>query len=417
MTILVRKTIIKDINSPHHNNMCDLLIQDGILTEISSSIDVKADQIIDFKNQAVSPGWIDTFTIGTDPGYEQKDTLETISMSAAKGGYTHVFLAPNTKPVVQNKTSIEYITKHTIAYPVRFHPLGAITKNADGKELTEMFEMKQSGAIAFSDGKNPVQSAGLMIKALQYVKAFDGIIIQIPDEASISSNGQMNEGIISTQIGLKGKDKISETIMVSRDLELAQYSKSKIHFTGISTIDALALISNSKANKVDVTCSVTPQHLFFSDLDLVDYDTNLKMNPPLRSEYDRSLLLDAVKKGIVDCLASHHTPQHSDLKLCEFEYAGEGMLSLESAFGILGKLEVPVDQILNMVCFNPRKIFNLKSTISVGEKADLTIFNADHEYVFSKEDLRSKSINSPLLGKELKGVVLATILDTKININ
>jgi dihydroorotase len=338
-------------------------------------------------------------------------------MSAATGGYTHVFLAPNTKPVVQNKTSIEYITKHTIAYPVQFHPLGAITKNTDGKELTEMYEMQQSGAIAFTDGVNPVQSAGLMIKALQYVKTFGGIIIQIPDEASISSNGQMNEGITSTQIGLKGTNKIAESIIVSRDLELAKYTDSRLHLTGITTIDSINSISNSINKNVTVTCSVTPQHLFFSDRDLLNYDTNLKMTPPLRSEEERIALLEAVKKGKVDSIATHHTPQHIDKKLCEFEYAGEGMLCLESAFGMLCKLEVPVDLILNMVCFNPRKIFNIKSTITVGEKADLTIFNADHEYVFSKEHLRSKSINSPLLGKELKGVALATILDTKININ
>ena len=416
MTIIVRKAIIKDLNSPFHNQLCDILIKDGIISEISANVNASADKIIEFKNQCVSPGWLDAFTNGTDPGYEQKDTLETLSMSAAKGGYTHVFLSPNTKPIVQNKTSVDYIKNHMLSVPVNFHPIGAITKNTEGKELTEMFEMQQSGAIAFSDGQKPIQSAGLMIKALQYVKVFNGIVIQIPDETSISSNGQINEGVVSTQIGLKGKHKIAESILVSRDISLAEYAKSRLHITGITTNDSLELILDAKNNGLDVSCSATPQHLFFSENDLINYDTNLKMNPPLRSENERISLLDAVKQGKVDLIASHHTPQHTDMKLCEFEYAGDGMLCLESAFGMLCQLEIPTDIILNMLCFNPRKIFNLNSSISIGAKADLTIFNPFEEYEFSKEHIKSKSLNSPLIGKKLKGLVYATILDNMINI-
>ena len=417
MTILVRKAIIKDPSSTFHNQLCDILIKDGLITEISANIQATADQVIDFNNQLVSPGWIDSFTISTDPGYEHKDTLESISESAAKGGYTHVLLSPNTKPVVHNKTSIDYIKNHSLTRPVEFHPIGAITKNTEGKELAEMFEMQDSGAIAFSDGTKPIQSAGLMIKALQYVKAFNGIVVQIPDETSISTNGQMNEGIVSTQIGLKGKHKIAETIMVSRDIELAEYTKSRLHLTAITTVDSLSLVSNAKNNGLDVSCSVTPQHLFFSEDDLRNYDTNLKMNPPLRSKQEMKLLLQAVKDGKVDCIASHHTPQHIDMKLCELEYAGDGMLCLESAFGMLGHLDIPLDVTLDMICFKPRSIFNLRSSISIGEKADLTIFNSSEEYNFSKEHIISKSMNSPMVGKKLKGYVHATILNDMFNIN
>ena len=417
MTILVRKAIIKDPSSTFHNQLCDILIKDGLITEISANIQATADQVIDFNNQLVSPGWIDSFTISTDPGYEHKDTLESISESAAKGGYTHVLLSPNTKPVVHNKTSIDYIKNHSLTRPVEFHPIGAITKNTEGKELAEMFEMQDSGAIAFSDGTKPIQSAGLMIKALQYVKAFNGIVVQIPDETSISTNGQMNEGIVSTQIGLKGKHKIAETIMVSRDIELAEYTKSRLHLTGITTVDSLSLVSNAKNNGLDVSCSVTPQHLFFSEDDLRNYDTNLKMNPPLRSKQEMKLLLQAVKDGKVDCIASHHTPQHIDMKLCELEYAGDGMLCLESAFGMLGHLDIPLDVTLDMICFKPRSIFNLRSSILIGEKADLTIFNSSEEHIFSKEHIKSKSMNSPMVGKKLKGYVHATILNDMFNIN
>jgi dihydroorotase len=417
MTILVRKALVKDSQSVHHNKVCDILIKDGIITEITNSIKTNADKVIEFVGQCISPGWVDIFANGTDPGFEHRDTLESYSHSAASGGYTHVFLSPNTKPVVQNKSNVEYVKNHSVSFPVSFHPIGAVTKNTDGKELSEMYELHQAGAPAFSDGVKPIQSAGLMIKALQYIKAFNGILIQIPDETSISSSGQMNEGVISTQIGLKGKHKIAETIMVTRDIELASYAKSKLHITGITTSESVLLISNSKKNNAGLTCSVTPQHLFFSELELHNYDTNLKMNPPLRSDEERMALIDAVRKGLIDCIATHHTPQDVDMKLCEFEYAGEGMLCLESSFGMLVKLGFDLDLILNLISTNPRKIFNLPSTIAVGNVADITIFDPNREYEFTASNIKSKSLNSPLNGKQLKGIVIATILGEKYNVN
>lgn len=393
------------------------MINKGRIDQISENIETEADQIIEQENLTVSPGWVDIFTSGSDPGFEFKDRLHNIAASAAKGGFTHVFLTPNSKPVVQNKTSVQYITHNPHTEPVRFHPIGAITKNAEGKELAEMFEMKEAGAIAFSDGNKPVQSSGLIIKAMQYVKAFDGVLIQIPDDHSVSPGGQMNEGIVSTQIGLPGKPAIAEEIIVSRDIELAEYTNSKVHLTGITTQKSLQLIEDAKQKGVQVTCSVTPQHLYFCDKDVDGYDTNLKFNPPLRTESERKGLLDAVLAGKIDIITTHHSPQNTDLKICEFEYAGYGAIGLESAYGVLGAIGLDTDQILSAICFKPRKIFGLTSSINIGEIADITLFKPNETYEFKTTDIKSSCNNSPFIGKTLTGKVVASILHLKSNQN
>lgn len=416
MTILVRKALIKDLNSSFHNTLCDLLISNGIITQIAQNIDTQADQVIEIDGLHLSPGWVDLFATGTDPGYEHKDTLDSIAASSTKGGFTHVFLTPNTKPVVQNKTGVQYITSHTHHFPVKLHPIGAITKNTEGKELTEMFEMQKAGAIAFSDGAKPIQSAGLLIKALQYVKAFGGQLIQIPDDQSIAPNGQMNEGINSTLIGLPGKPVLAEDIIVARDISLTQYADSKLHITGITHLKSVEKIINAKKDNIQVTSSITPHHLYFSEEDMMSYDTNLKVNPPFRSEQNRKELILAAQNGDIDCISSHHSPQNIDLKICEFEYAGFGMVGLESTFGVLGAVNLTIDRILDMICFNPRRIFNLPVKIEIGSVADITLFNPTTEFEFSKSDIASNSKNSPFIGKQLKGKVLGTIFENKSSI-
>ena len=418
MTILVRKALVKDIHSPFHNKRMDIFLSDGIITEIAEQIDKVAENVIEIPGVSVSPGWVDLFVKGTDPGLEYKDDLDSVSASAAKGGFTHLFLTPNTQPVTQNKTGVQYIKNHQAPQPVSLHPIGAVTKNTEGKELTEMFEMRQTGAIAFGDGIKSIQSAGLLIKALQYVNAFDGIIIQVPDDHSVAPHGLMHEGIVSTQVGLPGKPALAEEIMVARDIELLRYTNSRLHLTGISLSTSVEMIRKAKKEGLNITCSTTPYHLVFTDTSLLTgYDTNLKVNPPLRTEKDRQAIIAAVKDGTIDCVTTHHTAQNKDAKICEFEYAGQGMLGLESLFGILGMAGLEIDDILTLICFNPRKIFSLESGISVGGKADLTLFNEQTEWMFNSSDIKSKSSNSPFLGTLLKGEVIATIVNTHINSN
>ncbi|MGF2413752.1 MAG: dihydroorotase, partial [Ferruginibacter sp.] len=400
----------------------DILITDGIISKIDDAISEKPDQLIEQEGLSVSIGWMDIFSNFGDPGHEYKETLETGAKAAAAGGFTDVLVLPNTSPVVHSKSQVEYIVQKSKSFAVNIHPIGAVTKNTEGKELAEMYDMHQSGALAFGDGINPIQSAGIVLKALQYVKSFDGTLIQIPEDKSIGANGLINEGIISTQLGLPGKPTIAEEILVARDIKLAQYADSKLHFTGVSSAKSIEYIKRAKEAGINVSCSVTPYHLFFTDTNMQDYDTNLKVNPPLRTETDRQALLKAVADGTVDCIASHHFPQNWDGKTCEFEYAKDGMIGLESLFGVLGSSVVnaqwPIEQSVEMLSVNPRKIFGIAlPEIKEGATACLTLFNAEEEYVFDESMIQSKSKNSALVGKKLKGKVIGIINKGKIELN
>lgn len=410
MTILIRQAVIVYPGHPLNRQRKDILIQNGTVSRIADSIEGQADTVIQQEGLHLSPGWVDTFAHFCDPGFEFKETLETGARAAAAGGYTHVFVLPNTNPTVHSKSQVEYIKEKSRKLPVVIHPLGAVTKNAEGKELAEMYDMFTAGAIAFGDGRNPVQSAGVMLKALQYVKAFGGVVVQVPEDKSIGTHGLINEGIVSTRLGLPGKPVISEEMMVARDLELVSYAGSKLHFTGVSSARSLQLIAAARQRGVEVTCSIAPYQLYFSDEDLKDYDTNLKVNPPLRTTENRAALQAALRQGLVDSIASHHFPHEWDSKVCEFEYAGNGMIGLETAFGVAGGVGITAEQWVSLVGTNPRKIFNLPDVLlEAGAIADFTLFDPDPEYEFSESGIQSKSKNSPFIGKTLRGKVIGII--------
>jgi dihydroorotase len=423
MKVLIKQAKIVAPSSPFNGHTKDILITNGIIAQISDAINITADQVIEQPGLCVSIGWMDVFANFADPGYEYKETLETGAKAAAAGGFTDVMVLPNTNPVVHSKSQVEYIIQKSKALVVNIYPIGAVTKNAEGKDLAEMYDMQQSGAIAFGDGLNTVQSAGVLLKALQYVKSFDGIVIQIPDDKSIGANGLMNEGIISTQLGLPGKPTIAEELLVARDLKLARYADSKLHFTGVSSAKSLEYIKRSKETGIKITCSLTPYNLYFTDADVQGYDTNLKVNPPLRTEADRQGLLKGIADGTVDCIASHHFPQNWDSKVCEFEYAKEGMIGLESLFGVLGELgisnlESGLERLITLLSENPRKIFGITvPEIKEGAAACLTLFNTHEEYVFTEQMIQSKSKNSPFIGKKLKGKVIGIINKGKVELN
>ncbi len=416
MKVLLKRVII---TSPsQHTQPTDILIENGIITKIDAQINISADNTIENKNLHVSIGWMDCFANFCDPGNEHKETLETGSNAAAAGGYTEVMLIPNTNPVVQNKSQVEYILQRSKNLDVMIHPIGAITKNADGKELGEMYDMHNSGAVAFSDGINSLQSSGMILKALEYIKAIDGIIIQLPDDKNIAPHGLMNEGIISIQSGLPGRPSIAEEILIARDIELLKYTNSKIHFTGISTKKSVQMIAKAKSDGLRVSCSVTPYHLFFTDEDIKNYDTNLKVNPPLRTKEDMLALRDGIKNGVIDFIASHHQPQHWDDKTCEFEYAKYGMIGLESVFGVAGICGISSNDFVKMQTENVRKLFNVAlPQIKAGAKANLTLYDPDAEYIFEEKNIYSKSRNSPYISKKLRGKSFGIINGDKLFLN
>lgn len=410
MKVLIKNATIHSPSSPLHGKIKSIFIENGIISKIDNDLNVDADNIIEGKDLSVSVGWMDCFANFCDPGQEFKETLESGANAAAAGGFTEVMLIPNTQPAVSNKSQVEYIIQKSKTLPVTIHPIAAITKNAEGKELSEMFDMFHSGAVAFSDGTNPLQSSGILQKALEYILPVDGTIIQLPEDKSIGAHGLMNEGAISTKLGLQGKPALSEELMIARDIEILRYTNSKIHFTGISTKKSLELIAEAKKENLHVSCSVTPYHLFFSDEDLNDYDTNLKVNPPLCTKNDRDALREGIKNGIVDFIASHHQPQDWDQKVCEFQYAKNGMETLESVFGAAQICGVSTERFIQMQTENIRQIFNLPiPSIAEGEKANLTLFTPSEEYVFEEKNIYSKSKNNAFIDKHLKGKVIGII--------
>ena len=421
MKVLLKQASIVSSSSPFNGQLKDILVDNGVIVSIKDSISDTADTIIDTDGLHVSIGWMDVFSNFCDSGFEYRETLESGANAAAAGGFTDVMLLPNTDPVIHAKSQVEYIVQKAKSLAVNIYPVGAVTKNAEGNELAEMYDMRQSGAIAFSDGNNAIQSSGLLIKALQYVKVFNGTIIQIPDDRSIAANGLMNEGIVSTQLGLPGKPAMAEELIVARDIKLARYADSRLHFTGVSTAKSLEYIRKAKETGVKVSCSVTPYHLFFCDEDLASYDTNLKVNPPLRNKADRDVLLKGLLDGTVDCIASHHIPQHYDGKVCEFEYAKNGMIGLESLFGVVWSMvndEWSIEQLVERLSVSPRKIFGLVvPEIKEGVVASLTLFDPSAEYIFDESMIASKSKNSAFVGKQLKGKVIGIINKKQVVLN
>ncbi|MGZ5255201.1 MAG: dihydroorotase [Flavitalea sp.] len=420
MKFLIQQALIIDPLSSRNNSRMDILVENGTISSISESISPDDATIIGSESVSVSPGWVDIFSNFADPGYEFKETLETGANAAAAGGYTNVFVIPNTKPAVDSKAQVEYIRSRSGRLPVNIFPLGSISHNNEGKDLAEMYDMFASGAIAFTDGINPVQSSGILLKALQYVKAFDGVIIQIPDDKSVGATGVMNEGVISTRLGLPGKPIIAEELLIARDIKLARYAESKIHFTGVTSPKSLEYIRRAKDAGLQVTCSVSPYHLYFTEEDLMEYDSNLKVYPPLRSVAARNELRKALLDGTIDIVASHHMPHETDSKVVEFEYAKNGMIGLETCYNVIRASvpEISDLRIAELLSINPRKIFGLPAlTIEVGEAADLTIFSTQGETLVDNNLLKSRSRNTPYLGMSLPGKVIGTVLGNSLHLN
>ncbi len=415
MKVLIKRAKVVSPSSPFHGKFQDILIENGVIAEIENAVNATADTTIEIDDLHISIGWMDCFANFCDPGEEFKETVVSGANAAAAGGFTQVMLIPNTQPVVYNKSQVEYLVQKSKELPVQIFPIGAITKNAEGKELSEMYDMFSTGAIAFSDGKHPVQSSGILQKALEYILAIDATIIQLPDDKSIGAYGLMNEGEISTKLGLAGKPALSEELMIARDIELVRYTGSKIHFTGVSTKKSLELIAGAKKEKLNVSCSVTPYHLFFCEDDLMSYDTNLKVNPPLRTKKDMEALRKGVKNGSVDFIASHHQPQDWDNKVCEFEYAKNGMEGLESVFGAAGICNIATEDFVKMQTENIRNVFKISiPQIEIKTRANLTLFVPGQKYLFEEKNIFSKSSNNAFIGKTLKGKVIGIISGDKL---
>ncbi len=409
MTLLIKNAKITDPHSVYNGKKLDIVIKKGKIAEIGKNIKISSARVVEGKDLYVCPGWIDVMADYCEPGYEHKETIASGLSAAAAGGFTDVFVVPNTHPAITTRSVVEFVQKKGAGYPTHLHVLGAVTKNVEGKELAEMMDMKAAGAIAFSDGWKPVQNPGIMVKALEYVKAFEGVLVQVPVLSALSEGGLMNEGETSVRLGMSGIPNIAETLLVQRDIELCRYTGSKIHFSGVSTPESLALIRKAKKEGVQVTCSVTPYHLLFSEELLNGYDSVYKVAPPLRTEQERKVLVKALTDGTIDCIATHHRPQDWDAKAKEFEYAQEGMIGQETCFAMLQQAapHIDMDQWVELLSLRPRKIFGLPQvSIAVDGDARVTIVDKAATWVYHKEARETAAINSPLFAMELTGKIL-----------
>ena len=419
MAVLLRQATVIDPYSPHHGNTVDILIENGRIADIGTRLEISEEyfnisDIIDARSSglptlAVSPGWVDLFADYREPGYEQKETIATGLATAARGGFTDVLLLPNTSPVTDGRAGIQYALQQSRHNVVQLHPLGAISQGIAGKALAEMLDMRAHGAVAFTDGWKPVQSSALMMKALEYVRAFDGVVIQMPVDDGLAAGGLMHEGIQSTRLGIPGVPALAESLMVQRDIALTHYTGSRLHITGVSTAESIAHIRRAKNEGIAVTCSVTPYHLLLTDEALRTYDSAYKVTPPLRTEADRQALAAALADGTIDCIASHHRPQDWDAKAKEFEYAGEGMAVQEIVFSLARTAvvaEVSLERIIDALTTAPRRIFSLpQASIKKGATLATTVFSPDAPFTCLAESSPSLSRNNPFAGMSLKGAV------------
>ncbi len=414
MNVIIRNARIIDSKSPFHNQIIDVKITNGIIEKISKGISKTAHyQEIEFDNLHLSKGWFDTSVSFGEPGFEDRETITNGLEVAAKSGFTGIALQPNTNPVLDNQSQIQFVKQKAISSATQLYPIGALTKNSEGKDLAELFDMKNAGAIAFGDYNATIENANLLKIGLQYVQDFDGLVIAFCQDEKIKGNGVANEGIVSTRLGLKGIPNLAEEIIVARNLFLLEYTGGKLHIPTISTAKSVALIKEAKAKGLKVSCSVAVHHLVLTDEKLEGFDTRYKVSPPLRTEEDIKVLLNGVLDNTIDCITSDHNPIDIENKKMEFDFAKYGTIGLESAFGALSTV-LPFEKIIEKLTFG-RELFGLESnSIQEGNVANVTLFSDDSEWIFSKVNIKSKSKNSAFLNQKMKGKVYGIYNNSKL---
>lgn len=428
MKILLKLVKIIDDSSALNGHTKDILIENSKIQQISDNIEANAEQVISGENLCVSAGWIDMRVSPKDPGYESKEDLNTLSAAAMAGGFTEIVTLPNTKPVVQTKEAIAYVKNFALSQLINIYPTGAVTKNCEGKDFTEMLDLHQAGAVAFTDGDHTLWNADILLKTLQYLAPIDALLMNRPEEPSMTIFGQMHEGIESTLLGMKGIPSTAEELMLMRDLKLLEYylgqnftpkSNSCLHFSTISTKAGVELIRQAKQRGLPVSCDIAVHQLAFTDADLRDFDTNLKVNPPFRSQEDIDALKAGLLDGTIDVLVSDHNPQDEESKNLEFDMADFGAIGLETAFAVANTYsKLTIEQIISKLTTAPRKLLRLENvSIKEGNQANLSIFDPTIEWIYESKMIQSKSKNSPFIGKILKGKAKAVINKGKIYIN
>ena len=415
MNALLKSAKIIDQKSSFHNQTKDILIENGIITKIANKIpNSKNYKELTLDDLHVSNGWFDSSVSLGEPGFEERENIDHGLEVAAKSGFTKIALNPNTDPVIDKKSTVEFLIKKSLDSVVDLYPIANLTQKGEGKELAELYDMQNSGAIAFGDYNKSIDNANLMKIGLLYAQNFDGLILSFPQDKSISNLGHVNESENTTRLGLKSMPNLSEELQISRDLFLLEYTGGKLHIPTITTSKSVKLIKDAKKKGLDVSCSVAAHHLVLTDDEIKNFDTNYKVQPPLRSKDDTKALIKGVNEGVIDMIVSDHNPINIEYKNVEFENGLYGTIGLESLFGGVNTV-LKLEQLINCLTDNPCHRFGLTpSTIAKGEKVNITLFNPNKNYLFKEENILSKSKNSAFLNKELKGLVYGVIANNKM---
>lgn len=403
MKIIIREAKIIDPKSPFHNQVVDVKINNETIEKIGKNLPLENDyEEIKHPDLHLSQGWFDSSVSLGEPGFEDRETIENGLHVAAKSGFTGIALQPNSFPVIDNQSQVQFVKQKASNTATELFPIGALTKNSDGTDLAELFDMKNAGAIAFGDYGKSISNANLLKIGLQYVQDFDGLVIAFCQDEKIKGNGVVNEGIVSTRLGLKGIPNLAEELIVARNLFLLEYTGGKLHIPTISTAKSVELIREAKNKGLQVTCSVAVHHLVLTDEKLDGFDTRYKVAPPLRTNNDRMALIKGILDDTIDVITTDHNPIDIEHKKMEFDLAKNGTIGLESAFGALLTV-LPLDKIVAKLT-SARTIFKINTTeIAEGSNANITLFTTESDWIFTKENIISKSKNSAFLGTKMKG--------------
>jgi dihydroorotase len=417
MKAILRNAKIIDSKSPFHDKTVDILIADGCIAKIGIALPNPENfEEINRENLHVSQGWFDSSVSLGEPGFEDRETIGNGLQVAAQSGFTGIALQPNSFPVIDNQSQILFVKSKAIGAATELFPIGALTKGSEGKDMAELFDMKNAGAVAFGDYNRSLDNANLLKIALQYVQDFNGLVIAFSQDEKIKGNGVANEGIVSTRLGLKGIPNLAEELQVARNLFLLEYTGGKLHIPTISTAKSVALIQEAKAKGLQISCSVAVHHLVLTDEKLEEFDTRCKVTPPLRTETDRLALIEGVKNGTIDMITSDHNPIDIEHKKMDFDTAKSGSIGLESAFGALMTV-LPVETVIEKLTAG-RTTFGIESpTITEGAKANLSLFNPEGKSTFTADSIRSKSKNSAFIGRQQKGKVYGIVNQNQLILN
>jgi len=420
MNALIKSAKVIDSNSKFSGKVVDILIEKGVISKIGANLkNPKKHQEISYKDLHISTGWFDMRANFCDPGHEYKEDINSGLKAAAKGGFTGVMVMPDTNPSTSTKSGIEYIINKTKGNIVDALPAGSLSHNCEGKEIAEMYDMHAAGAVAFTDNKKSISKSSLLNRALLYSQSFDGLIMDFPNNKELSNGGQINEGVVSTELGLKGIPGLSEELMVNRDIYLAEYCNAKIHLSNISTKKSVTLIKEAKKKGLKITADVNSYHLLLDENELLNFDNNCKVTPPLRTKEDIKALVTGLKDGTIDVICSDHTPEDVENKQCEFDNAAFGMINLQTSFSVsnsTGKLTI--EELISKVTSSPREILNIDNPIiKEGEQANITLFNPKEKWRLKEKDIVSKSKNTPLIERELTGIVYGIINNNQLTVS